>query len=158
MPGDSTPAAVDECPWLTLALSEVGTKEAPGPADNPLVVAYFRDAGRPEVHDDEVAWCAAAVGSWLKRTGHQLPPPAKALMARTYMTYGVACPPKRGAIGVWPRGTGWQGHVGLVVSVDGRGSVRVVGGNQGNAVSVVTMPIATALAFRWPVSVHVEAS
>ena len=51
-----------------LAKSEVGTMEwAEG--SNPKVVAYYRDAGFPEVKDDAVAWCAAFVGAMIKRAG-----------------------------------------------------------------------------------------
>ena len=60
--------------WYELALSERGVKEGPGEADNPVVRAYYKDAGHPEVKHDSVPWCAAAgtaaasrMASWPKR-------------------------------------------------------------------------------------------
>jgi uncharacterized protein (TIGR02594 family) len=149
--------ATSAAPWLDLALAEVGTKEAPGAADNPLVLAYYRDAGQPQAHD-AVAWCAAFVGAMLARARYPLPPHDTALLARSYLTYGIACAPQPGAIGVWPRGAAWQGHVGFVVDVDAaRGTVRRVSGNLGDQVAVDEARIDEALAFRWPVAATVPA-
>ena len=67
-----------------LAKSEVGTMEwAEG--SNPKVVAYYRDAGFPEVKDDVVAWCAAFVGAMIKRAGGK---PSGSLAARSYLKWG----------------------------------------------------------------------
>lgn len=55
--------------WYELALGERGVKEAPGAADNPVVQAYYKDAGHPEVKHDSVPWCAAFVGAMLARSG-----------------------------------------------------------------------------------------
>ena len=67
-----------------LAKSEVGTMEwAEG--SNPKVVAYYRDAGFPEVKDDAVAWCAAFVGAMIKRAGGK---PSGSLAARSYLKWG----------------------------------------------------------------------
>ena len=43
-------------PWLDLAEAEKGTKEGAGDRDNPVVLAYYADAGHPELEHDEVAW------------------------------------------------------------------------------------------------------
>jgi uncharacterized protein (TIGR02594 family) len=152
------PSVGGAAPWLDLAIAELGTKEAPGPANNPTVIAYYRDAGHPEVQSDDVAWCAAFTGAMLARAGLPLPPRDISLLARSYLTYGVACEPQPGAIGVWPRGAAWQGHVAIMVDVDrGAGTCRVVGGNQGDAVNMAVMQLDTALAFRWPVPATVAA-
>jgi uncharacterized protein (TIGR02594 family) len=146
-------------PWLDLALAELGTKEDAGPGSDPVVLAYFDDVGRADIVDDATAWCAAATGSWLARSGQPIPPPHLALLARSYQSYGVPCDPRTGAIGVWPRGSAdWQGHVGIVLDVDlARGVVRRISGNLADAVRIDKAPIATALAFRWPVSATVQA-
>jgi uncharacterized protein (TIGR02594 family) len=150
---------MSSAPWLDLALEDLGTKEIVGAKHNPEVVAYFKHVGRPDITNDETAWCAAAQGSWLKRTGYPIPPPNMALLARTYETYGIACDPQPGAIGIWPRGNAdWQGHVATVIDVDhGRGVVRRISGNLRNAVTVDEAPIDTALGFRWPVAPTVKA-
>lgn len=145
-------------PWLDLALAEVGTKEGPGTADNPVVLAYYRDAGHPEVRHDEVAWCSAFASAIMARAGYPTPPIATSLLARSWLTYGVPCDPQPGAIGIWPRGAAWQGHVGFIVDVDApRGTCRLLAGNQGNAVSIQTYRLDQALAFRWPVAATVPA-
>ena len=50
-----------------LAKAEVGTVEWKD-GHNPKVVAYFRDAGHPQVKDDETAWCASFPTRKLART------------------------------------------------------------------------------------------
>lgn len=152
------PSVGGAAPWLDLAIAELGTKEAPGAANNPIVLAYYRDAGHPDVQSDDVAWCAGFVGAMLARAGMPLPPRDTSLLARSYLTYGIACEPIPGAIGIWPRGAAWQGHVGIVVDIDlNGGTCRLIGGNQGDAVSVATYRLDTALAFRWPVPATVAA-
>jgi uncharacterized protein (TIGR02594 family) len=144
---------MNKAPWLQLALAEVGTKEVPGAAHNPAVLAYYAEAGHPEVAADEVAWCAAFTGAMLVRAGCPLPPRNVSLLARSYLTWGVPCEPQPGAIGIWPRGAAWQGHVGIVVAVDlAGGTCDLLAGNQGNAVSVQRYQLEEALDFRWPVA------
>lgn len=117
-----------------LAQKEVGTVEwADG--SNPKVVAYYRDAGHPEVKDDAVAWCAAFVGAMLKRAGL---PNTGSLMARSYLKWGTEVPlsdARLGDIVVFKRGTGAQGHVGFFAGMDGA-KIKVLGGNQKDAVNV----------------------
>lgn len=50
--------------------------------DNPRVLAYYREAGVPQDHD-EVPWCAAFVGAVLARCGVQ---GTGSLLARSYAT------------------------------------------------------------------------
>lgn len=117
-----------------LAKAEIGTLEwAEG--SNPKVVAYYRDAGHPEVVDDSVAWCAAFVGAMLKRSGK---PNTGKLTARSYLEWGTPVDrkdAKPGDIAVFKRGTGWQGHVAFLVKDDGP-TITVLGGNQRDSVSV----------------------
>ena len=70
--------------WYELALSERGVKEGPGEADNPVVRAYYKDAGHPEVKHDSVPWCAAFVGAMLTRSGIK---PSGSLAARSYLAW-----------------------------------------------------------------------
>lgn len=142
-------------PWMALAEADIGTKEIKGKKDNPKVMAYYAAVGRPDVEHDETAWCAAFVGSKLVETGNAIPETKLALLARAYEDVGQPLKePKVGCIGVFPRGTGWQGHVGFVKGVDAEsGTVALLGGNQGNAVSVETRKIKDAVAWRWPTPV-----
>lgn len=117
-----------------LAKAEIGTVEwAKG--NNPKVVAYFKDAGHPQVKDDETAWCAAFVGAMLKRAGVR---GTGKLTARSYLDWGVPVERGRaeeGDIVVLRRGTSsWQGHVGFFVKDNGK-TITILGGNQSNAVN-----------------------
>ena len=134
--------------WLELAEAELGTKEVVGKADNPRIMAYYADAGHPEIAHDEVAWCAAFTNAMLARAGLR---GTNSLAARSFERYGTKlAAPEVGCIAVFPRGKkSWEGHVGIVAEVVGS-SVVLLGGNQGNAVSLARYPIAKAVAWRWP--------
>lgn len=140
-----------EPPWLAVARAEIGTREGAGPADEPRVLAYFRDAGFPGIRADSVAWCAAFVGAMLRRAGQA---PSGSLAARAYEAWGVGLSgPRLGAIGVKRRGAShgpsWQGHVGFVVGA-GASRILLLGGNQSDRVSIAAFPRADFTAFRWP--------
>lgn len=142
-------------PWLDLARAEIGTHEISGPSDNPKVMAYYRDAGHPEIDHDETPWCAAFVGAMLKRSGY---PNTRSLAARSYCTYGVGLDaPEVGCIMVKRRGgNSWEGHVGFYVG-DAGSNIRVLGGNQRDAVNIAEFPKADVIAYRMPVAATVPA-
>ena len=117
-----------------LAQAEIGTVEWTD-GDNPKVVAYFRDAGHPQVKNDETAWCAAFVGAMLNRAGLK---GTGLLTARSYLNWGVPVDredAREGDIVVFTRGnSSWQGHVAFFVKDNGD-TITVLGGNQNNAVN-----------------------
>jgi len=117
-----------------LAKAEVGTVEWRD-GDNPKVLGYFRDAGHPQVTNDETAWCAAFVGAMLHRAGMK---GTGLLTARSYLNWGVPIDRKdaqEGDIVIFTRGNStWQGHVGFFVR-DDLDTITVLGGNQANAVN-----------------------
>lgn len=151
---ESGPALVDSAPpWFNIGLALRGTHEGTRRKPNPIVLAMYADAGHGEVSSDaDVPWCAAFVGACLKRAGY---PNTQNLMARSYATYGVACEPRAGCIVVLWRGskTSGEGHVGFLVSHDAS-SVTLLGGNQGDAVSVARFSKSKVLAYRWPRELH----
>lgn len=134
--------------WLVSARAQLGVREWKGKRHNPAIVAWFADAGHPEIKDDETANCAAFVGAHLERNGY---PGSKSLAARSYEKWGEPCKPKLGAIVVMWRGSpsSWQGHVGLYVGEDAT-HVHVLGANQGDAVTVARFPKGRVTAYRWP--------
>ena len=143
---------------LEVMTSRRGIQELPSSEHNDAILAMFAAVGHPEVNDDETAWCAACVGSALVECGLPTPPRNVNLMARSFLSYGVAYGPKPGAIAVWPRGkSSWQGHVNVVERVLEDGRVVCIGGNQNNAVTR-TKPLdpATALDFRMPIAATVQ--
>lgn len=123
-------------PAYELALGDIGTAEIAGAQDNPKIVAYFRDAGFPEIDNDETAWCAAAMGAWLSRSGYK---PSGKLTARSYLDWGdpVAVPDmKQGDILIFSRGSStWQGHV-TFLHRDSGAFLECLGGNQQNTVNI----------------------
>jgi uncharacterized protein (TIGR02594 family) len=142
--------------WLTLARGDLGTVEGIGKSNNPKVVRYFADAGFSGVKDDATAWCAAFVGAELKRAGHK---PSGSLAARSYEAWGVGlAKPALGCIATKKRaGSAWQGHVGFVVGANDK-QVFLLGGNQGDKVSVAAFPRSEFTSFRWPADVPVPSS
>jgi len=139
---------MDQPRWLEIAWAERGQREIAGKADNARILAYYRDAGHPEVAHDETAWCAAFVGACLVRAGER---GTGSLMARSYLGWGERLDaPRVGAVGVLPRGDDpTAGHVGFVVGAQAA-DVLLLAGNQGDAVSVATYPRTRFLGFRWP--------
>lgn len=135
-------------PWLDAARRHLGEAEVPGARNNPTIVGFFRRVvGRD--YPDETAWCAAFVGACLMEAGL---PSTGALNARSYAAYGDPLDgPREGCIVVLVRGDpkGWQGHVGFYV---GRrdGKLLILGGNQGNKVSIARFDPSRVLAWRWP--------
>lgn len=130
------------------AAKEIGTVEVPGAGNNPKIVAYYRDAGHPEVKHDSVPWCAAFVGSMLFRLN--LPHTGK-LNARSYLSWGREVrldEAVRGDVVVFKRGDSeWKGHVGFFDSQTAQ-SIRVLGGNQRDAVNIKAYPKSKLLGIR----------
>lgn len=147
---------------LDVMRSRLGVQEVPGDGNNPIIVGWFEKIGHPEVKDDATAWCACCLSSALIECGLPSTPRDVCMMARSYLSYGVASPPAPGAIAIWPRGTGWQGHVNVVESVAPDGFVICIGGNQGGLAGgdAVTrtkpMDPSKALGFRMPVKASVK--
>lgn len=130
---------------LDIARTVLGKAEGP---DRAALMDYLTTGGA-NLDPATTAWCAAFVNSTLEQAGMQ---GTGSNMARSFLGWGEEVDqPQPGDIGVWPRGdpNGPYGHVGFVESVDPRtGMVNLLGGNQGNAVSVQQRAMADALGFR----------
>ena len=140
-----------------LAQRFIGVKEVPGHGDNPQVLAFLRlDNSWPE--SDEVAWCSAFVNyiAWLLRL-----PRSKSLAARSWLSVGIPVAiqqAEKGDVVILKRGKEpqpgpevlkAQGHVGFFAAIDPAGDrIYVLGGNQGNQVSVAPFPIKNILGIR----------
>lgn len=145
-------AELDAAPWLELARAQIGVREAPGIANDPRVIAYYRDAKVPQ-SDDRVPWCAAFVGAMLMRSGFK---PSGSLMARSYLKWGeLLSKPRRGAVAVFERGDAPSGHVAFIDDWSST-VLKCLGGNQGDAVSIASYAREgragrRLLGMRWPV-------
>ncbi len=132
---------------LSIAFKELGVAEIPGPADNDRILKYAKDIGQDWVGSEDVPWCGIFVGWCMSRAG--LSVPKKAASAKQYLKtseYGaraVENPVPGMDIAVFHRGspTSWKGHVGIFMGFNKKGDdVYVIGGNQGNMVSIAAYP------------------
>ena len=139
-----------------LAQRYVGISEIGGQLDNPLILAMLKlDNTWPD--HDEVPWCSGFV-NWL--AWHLRLPRSKSLLARSWLGVGrpVALHEARpqNDVVVLKRGGGDQpgaedttapGHVGMFAGTD-VANVLILGGNQGNQVSIAPYPIERILGIR----------
>ncbi len=136
--------------WLARARRYVGLREVPGKQHNPTILGWIR-ALRLPFKDDETAWCGTFVGGVFAEEG--IPPAKNPAGARNWLKFGVALSqPAVGSVVVFWRGskTGWSGHVGFVVGQDAKGNLMVLGGNQGDMVSIKPFARDRVLGYRWP--------
>jgi len=136
--------------WLDRALKYLGTAEIAGPRHNPKIVGMLELLKAP-FRDDETPWCGTFVGGALAYEGMEVV--ANPWGARNWLKYGKEIDsPAYGSIVVFWRGkrSGWSGHVGFVVGEDRLGNLMVLGGNQGNAVTIKPFSKARVLGYRWP--------
>ncbi|MGL4396608.1 MAG: TIGR02594 family protein [Hyphomicrobium sp.] len=142
--------------WLEAAWHEQGVREIEGPRSNDRVRGYFREVGRADVTSDEVAWCAAFAGAMLEEGGIDIDAiaPANRLLANSYLKIGTPISaPRMGALCVLARGKDpAQGHVGFVVGWTDD-TIKLLGGNQNDQVSVETFRRDRIRGLRWPEAV-----
>lgn len=134
--------------WLKCARLYLGEREIAGIENNPLIVRMW-DGITGLVREDETPWCAAFVHRVLDDMGLAS---TRSAAARSYLKWGVGlATPAPGCVVVFSRpGSAWSGHVGFVAGVDHMGRLLVLGGNQGDAVSVAPFSRERVLGYRWP--------
>jgi len=132
--------------WLTEARKYIGTKEIPGVKHESLIVSWWKAIKRGGIKSDEVPWCAAFVGAMLESVGIQS---SRFESAKSYLSWGVPLEePQVGCVVVFTRDGG--GHVGFVVGRDKYNRLIVLGGNQGNAVTIAAFSRDRVSGYRWP--------
>lgn len=138
---------MSEPAWLTIARSYIGLAEIPGKETNPTIRNWLIRLGA-WWRDDETPWCGTFVGAVMQEAG--LPIPKHYYRARAWLEWGtVLTSPAVGCVVVFDRRGG--GHVGLVVGRSGAfDDLLVLGGNQGNRVSIAAFPRGRVLGYRWP--------
>jgi len=142
VPGAPTP--------YDLARKYIGTKEIPGVKDNPLIVQWGRRIAT-WFADDETAWCSAFVNAMAQDAGYER---SGKLNARSWLDVGVKVDPENvrpGDVVIFWRNMpdGWEGHVAFVESLNiPNKTVRVLGGNQADSVSVTEYPTNKVLGYR----------
>lgn len=102
---------------------------------------------------DSTAWCGLFVGWAVLQSG--LEPPSICVRAKAWATWGANLRPEvlcSGAVLVFDRAGG--GHVGFYAGEDAT-HYHVLGGNQGDAVSIMRLEKLRCIARRWPHGVPV---
>ena len=138
--------------WLQIAEKEVGTKEIAGDQDNPRIVEYAQ-ATSLRASDDETPWCSSFVNWCVMQAGITR---TNSAAARSWCTWGRSLgAPALGCVVVLSRPPNpAQGHVAFCAGLVGTDRIALLGGNQGNAVSVATYPKSRVVAYRWPTSIE----
>jgi uncharacterized protein (TIGR02594 family) len=139
---------MDQPAWLAAAWAEFGVREIPGNENAAEILRYFRDAGDTSVASEATPWCAAFMGAMLKRSGHA---GTGSLLARSYLNWGDPLEtPRIGAVTVLARGDDPNaGHVAFYLG-ETADKLFLLGGNQGDAVTVAAYDKARLLGLRWP--------
>lgn len=132
---------------LREALACYGVRETAGPGNTRDIMAWADEiAGdvRRVYTADSIPWCGLFVAIVAKRAGKPLP--SSPLWARAWASWGeAAARAELGDVLVFQRNGG--GHVGLYVGEDAA-AYHVLGGNQGDAVSIVRIAKSRCIAAR----------
>ena len=146
------PAAADSpsIPWFQEARRLVGVREKVGPGSDPRIIDWAKKAAI-DYDADDIPWCGLFVAHCVASTLRDEPLPNNPLGARNWQRFGSPCTEQLGAIIVFWRGArdGWQGHVGFYAGQD-KDTYHVLGGNQGDAVSITRIAKGRKLDLRWP--------
>ena len=136
--------------WSRHAARLIGTRERAGSADNSVILGWARALGLAYA-GDSVPWCGLFVAYCLAGALSDAALPATPLWARSWAGFGVGVTPAPGAIMVFRRGAA-SGHVGFHAG-ENAAAYRILGGNQGDGVSVAWLARDRLLAARWPAEV-----
>jgi uncharacterized protein (TIGR02594 family) len=137
-----------ELPWIVEGKKVFGLHEI---KDNAALRAWLKSDGKTLGDPKALPWCGDYVETCIAKT---LPKEAfpgalgeNRYWARNWALFGKEVKPCYGAVGVFVRDGG--GHVGFLVGEDAT-DWYVLGGNQGNTVSIVRIAKARMIAARWP--------
>ena len=128
--------------WMEIATAEMkaGVKEIPGEVNNPRIVEYHRST--IGTFPDETPWCSSFTCWCFEQAKLPHPKTAWAYNWRTWRGVKKLTQPKYGCIVVLGKSAGGaDGHVGFFVEKDGKDKVKLLGGNQGDAVNISTFSI-----------------
>lgn len=144
-----------ELDWIAEARKHIGLKENTSKTEhNPVLLKMldamgeFSNETKAWWHDDETPWCGLLVGYCLGVTGRYVV--KEWFRARSWESdqMNKMSAPAYGCIVTFTRQGG--GHVGFVVGIDRLGRLLVLGGNQGNAVSIAPFDQNRVTGYYWP--------
>ncbi len=135
--------------WIDNAKQYLGTKEFPGAPTNPVIAMFWKLAKLAGIKDDAVPWCSGFACAMMEMAGIVSP---RSDSAKSWLTWGKALAnPVNGCVVVFQRPGGY--HVGFVLGVDSAGRLVVIGGNQGDSVSIAAFDRNRVAGYRWPQAV-----
>jgi uncharacterized protein (TIGR02594 family) len=118
---------------LLKAVELLGIREVVGTKHNPVIMSWAEELSLTQYTADETPWCGLFMAIIMKRSERITP--KNPLWALSWADWGVAVvEPMLGDVLTFKRNGG--GHVGLYVGED-KYFYHVLGGNQGNSVSIV---------------------
>lgn len=129
---------------MEIAGKQIGLNER----EQKAALTNFLTEGGQDLDPATTAWCAAFVNATLQQSGQS---GTGKLNARSFLDWGTPVDqPQPGDVAVFSRGdpNGWQGHVGFYAGDNPDGSVRVLGGNQNDAVNYSSYGRDKLLGFR----------
>lgn len=127
-----------------LAAKQLGMNER----DQQAALTEYMANGGVNLDPAVTAWCAAYVNATLQQAGMK---GTGSNMARSFLDWGTeVSEPQRGDLAVFSRGdpNGPYGHVGFFDGYNADGTIRVLGGNQGDSVSIASYSPDDLLGFR----------
>jgi uncharacterized protein (TIGR02594 family) len=137
-----------ELPWITAGMAVMGLHER---RDKDRLSAWLR-GGKYLGDPTALPWCGDFVETAIVNSlpGETFPGAVgeNPFFARNWTSFGVATAPTYGAVAVFERGPN-SGHVGFFMGQNG-GDFIVLGGNQGDSVSMVPIAKARLLTAQWP--------
>ncbi|WP_369048648.1 TIGR02594 family protein [Tenacibaculum sp. UWU-22] len=134
---------------LNVAINEIGVTEIKGIRHNKRILEYAQNSYFKSIIDDETPWCSTFLNWVAKQAGLST---SKSAAARSWLHVGFETyDPEPGDIVVFWRESidSHLGHVGIYLGYSMDVSrVYVLGGNQGDAVSISAYPANRVLSFR----------
>ena len=135
-----------ELPWIVEARRYIGMAEIPGKQHNPTIQNWLRTL-KAWWADDETPWCGTFVAHCCRTANRDIPKDWFRALAWAEAGERLTAP-AYGCIAVFSRTGG--GHVGFVVGRDRAGNLMILGGNQGNKVSIAKFSKDRVVAYVWP--------
>ena len=135
-----------DLPWIVEGRQYVGMAEIPGKQHNPTIQNWLRTL-KAWWSDDETPWCGTFVAHCCRTANRDIPKDWFRALAWAEAGERLTAP-AYGCIAVFSRTGG--GHVGFVVGRDRSGNLMILGGNQGNKVSIAKFSKDRVVAYIWP--------
>ena len=142
-----------ELTHVAVARKYIGLKEIKGVKHNPTILALtvkaFAATGKKSwINDDETPWCGSFVGGVFAEAGLGKKIPKEFFRAKEWEKAGTKLDkPAYGCVVTFTRDGG--GHVGFVVGKTKAGMLKVLGGNQSNAVNIADFDPKRVTSYRW---------